>query len=747
MNHDNSSLTEFDKMVLTEYPYPIAVGYRRVLRARDWRTKVDFALTLFEFGLRTVTMGLISQYRIRDLGQVNDVGLNAILQDRLPRASLGDWNNMFFTILRAYRDRRDLFFMKELYDIYWDTSVAPHRSRRNIEEIQAPYNWLIETRNKLFHRRLLPESDNEWQALWDEVLPRLHEVLSHFAFVASYNLLRITKKISEDEYQGVLYTGEQPKVLHDRIRSTAELQPGWLYLSKDYESFLQLYPLLVFWEDLETETTHKKLGDAALYDGHTRKTVHYNATVGRHSFDNPELAQLFIQLFDKFEELRSAGKGSSRGLTWHLLREASDWVTKHRFAEVKGKYRQELYLQREEARRNFERFLHSDKTIFLLLGKSGVGKSSFFVSLAEESGSNGEMCVFMYNGANVDATRPLVETIGQDFKYAIEDLSEAVSQDFLREAGRIPGIVGRRVVLFIDAVNENSNGGDLLTKINELADIYGEHKWFKIVLSSRPEAWRTLRRSSKTQLSERHYFSLPDQQEPGIELQPFSYGAEQTPSHGIDPLAVAMKSFTFDELSEVYKRYREVYKLQTPYEEVSSDLRRVLIDPLALWLISEIFEGKALPKRFQPGEIYPQYINKLVKYEKLRLEDIDFLEEELAPLIISEGHYENKITTEQVRTKHIRSVRLFELIHNSGRLSSTEQVNQSFQNLVDTEILVMQGSATDYEIVFRYERFYDYFGGKQLNRLTQAHPDRYRFYLDMIRMTGKQATTLEVQRS
>jgi hypothetical protein len=128
MEDSNSSLTPLENLILTKYPYPIAVGYRRLLDATDWELKTKSAIKLFEYGLRALALGVISEYLMRDATDVVDPALNKLLRTKLPRATLGSWKEMFFATLKAYADKRDLFFMRELYDLYWDTSRSPHRA-------------------------------------------------------------------------------------------------------------------------------------------------------------------------------------------------------------------------------------------------------------------------------------------------------------------------------------------------------------------------------------------------------------------------------------------------------------------------------------------------------------------------------------------------------------------------------------------------------------------------------------------
>jgi hypothetical protein len=411
-------------------------------------------------------------------------------------------------------------------------------------------------------------------------------------------------------------------------------------------------------------------------------------------------------------------------LTWSDLQTLAGMIAELRFGSVREKYRSDLYLQRQDVKQAFDDFLTSDKTAFLLLGKSGVGKSSFFLSLADEYQTQDQLCLLLYDGATLEANSPLRQIIGRDFATHLRLTGSRRGEridDFLTEIAVVEGISDHKVILFIDAINESGDARTLLFRVNELIASEAE-PWFKIVISSRPEAWRAIKRGLK--LPEHRYYSLPGQTEPGVELQPFG---------------VEMTNFTRLELRYVYEKYQQAYKIQTAYEEVPRDLQHLLNDPLTLKLVAETYQEQVIPRILLPGEIYEKYIRHLIKEGKLLDIDVEFLEEDLMPLMISKGHYDNKITAQQVRRTVTASGRpLRELIHNNEPLTNDRLINQSFRNLADTEILVLSGTSPDEEIRFKYERFYDYFGGKRIYELAATHEDRFAFFRQMIAMTGKQ---------
>ena len=111
------TVEELDKLILESFPYLVAIHYQRMLEAPTWHDKTDICLKVFELGLRALTLQMIHEYLDRDLHVISDRYLNGLLRNRFPQASLGTWNEIFFSILKAYKGERKRFFVPELYDL------------------------------------------------------------------------------------------------------------------------------------------------------------------------------------------------------------------------------------------------------------------------------------------------------------------------------------------------------------------------------------------------------------------------------------------------------------------------------------------------------------------------------------------------------------------------------------------------------------------------------------------------------
>src|SRR5207302_466172 len=206
-------------------------------------------------------------------------------------------------------------------------------------------------------------------------------------------------------------------------------------------------------------------------------------------------------------------------LTWVQLYDICEKITTQRMATVRGKYHRELYLQRDTARQHVEAFLADRKKRgFVLVGKSGVGKSNFLLALAEElQQSRDDVCVLMYDGANLPiASSSLTQIISQDFSDHVLLSRQPVHQVW-QEIARIEGIDERQVIVCVDAINENPQASELLRHLDAL--VQSRWPWLKVVLSSRPETWKEIKRGVK--LAEAFYYREPGTEGLGIQLEPF----------------------------------------------------------------------------------------------------------------------------------------------------------------------------------------------------------------------------------
>lgn len=692
---------------VSKMPHFIAINYQRLQDEQSPQKQIEIGLHIYNLGLRILTLVLVSQYLIQDRDKVSDSYLNQLLQQKFPHLTLDAWQQLFFSTLKAYEGKRDLLFIPELYDFYWDISTWPHKCRIDVE---LPYQRLTQISIEIKIRKFLPQNEVEWKRLAEEVSNLLDEWVKGLAFIGNYDLIRVID-FNEDSYYFELHKGLQISKNQCSLPQYVEFNRGWFYLRSSENSFLLLHPLVVFWE-IEPESGEDLEADIGIYDRFIYEKLQYLlAFLGKTVFDHTSVKAFLKLLFDTIEEIKLQ-RQKSENLTWWQLRDICENITYERMATIRHKYQSALYLQRNHIRQEFEKFLKSDAHCFVLIGKSGVGKSNFLLALAEELQRNyTNLCLLMYDGANLKIEPSITEFITQDFNDRLI-LGGKNLEHIWYEIAKIEKIEERLVILFVDAINENSQAKELLRQLDEL--VQKPWNWLKIGLSSRPETWQSIKHGLK--LANANYYREKDSDSLGVMLEPFSYSEKMEP-------------FSHQELPDAYAKYQQIFKLYTSYDALRSEVRELLREPLNLWLVAKTYGNAVIPETLKVIELVEGYINHLLESKRLKDQDRRFLEKRLVPLMVREGHYTNALTIADIDAG---SDELYDLIYSEQILSDGQRVNQSFTNLIDADILVRQGEGREQTIAFKYERLYEYFVGRRLFELSDTYEDRQVFFLEMI---------------
>src|SRR6266446_5504424 len=142
---------ELNDYMLANMPHFIAVKYHRLLNTQESQEQVRLIVQIYDLMLRTLTVSLINQY----IGQfispervnIYEPSLHRKLKEFFDASVIDKWEEIFFFTLDAYQGKREIFFMPDLYDFYWDNSSTPHRKRR--DEIEPLFRRLTEEALKL----------------------------------------------------------------------------------------------------------------------------------------------------------------------------------------------------------------------------------------------------------------------------------------------------------------------------------------------------------------------------------------------------------------------------------------------------------------------------------------------------------------------------------------------------------------------------------------------------------------------
>ena len=708
----DDQLTDLQELIINSFPSPIAINYKRILSKDTYQDKVRQLILTFEFTMRALALVLISQYLLIDREKITDSKLNKLLREKLPRPSLGSWVEIIFTTLGVYKDHRDLLFINELHDAYWDDKNQ--KPRKGIRDL---FDKLVIIRNRLAHE-LPPSNETEWQILFQESHNLLIKILEFLQFVSRYELIFI-KEQSKTGMRFQIYKG-QTIIEGEALVKIGEENKGdnWFYLSKITQKerrYLKLYPFLIAWEKDIDLTIEGIQNDAALLDKFSSSSIYYLATLLWKNFSREDEG-LLADFFYNYE--KSLDRKKSGVLSWENLRTTTQEITRQNIGDSIKKYNPALYLDRGEIRRVFEDFLTSDKTCLVITGKSGVGKTNFVMATIDAFREDQGVCILAFNGARL----PTDDTLSELFKKELENRIELTSRTSPRKddvweiLSTTSGMVDKQVIVFIDALNENPNAAVVLQKIDLLVGS-SPYPWLKFVITSRPESWRVMNR--KLKLAEHRYYWQHGEEEMGVELKEFS----QT-----DPvsLTINIDKFSRDEANLAYQKYKTVFGLRTDYDDLTIEVRHALRDPLVLRLIAEIYKNAIIPPTLRINQIYADFVDALISSGRLAKKDVHFINREIVSRMAN--NFTNILSEDAVLSEK----GLYEAVFNTDTLSNGEQINQSFENLINAEIIAPLPLTGSTNVSFKYERFYDYFLGEYYYQQYHNSPEKQNQYQKLV---------------
>jgi len=261
-----------------------------------------------------------------------------------------------------------------------------------------------------------------------------------------------------------------------------------------------------------------------------------------------------------------------------------------------SKFVEELHVQRKELQNIYNKFIHSNHSIFGLVGSAGVGKTSTLCSLALQSLKNN--FVFFYNAAIIKS--PL-EAISQDLNLHFSGRND--SDSVLKKLNELGKYANKTVLIFIDAIDENTNK-DIRIELSDIALSVRYLRNIKIVISCKSDIWNSILKYNNTpthlyeELSKFHDIIVDLNKCPGYLL----------------------KEFTEEELEEIIPLYQQVFEFKGT---ISDWLLRNLKNGFFLRIFSEVYYKREIPQKINDKELINKYINQSL--EKTSIDKISAL--------------------------------------------------------------------------------------------------------------------------
>jgi GTPase SAR1 family protein len=254
----------------------------------------------------------------------------------------------------------------------------------------------------------------------------------------------------------------------------------------------------------------------------------------------------------------------------HALPAASPWESIRARAERQTRrgitsalYDPRLYVHRSKAEAELAKFFASDETACILVGDSGAGKSTLLAQWALSLVDAGHV-VLTYDCSTL-ADSDVSDDIARDLGVAI-DAYDTLDRD--------AADAGKNIVLIFDSLGdyrgEERNGAQvLLRRLHTLVTrLPGQN--IRVVMSCNTAAWDRIEHASMRFDPARFHVS---------DKHPF----------------VTLTQFSDAERDEAYTKYREVFDLFSPVEELPDAVRARLSEPVLLRMTAEAYGGVKQP--------------------------------------------------------------------------------------------------------------------------------------------------------
>jgi len=288
-------------------------------------------------------------------------------------------------------------------------------------------------------------------------------------------------------------------------------------------------------------------------------------------------------------------------VSWERLKQGCEEISAFHLAILGDKFNPKLYVQRPIFQTYLDDFLASDKCFFVLVGQSGVGKTNFICNTYERCRSDQNIACIIYDGPSLAKVTSLVEQINKD----LTDIGRMLCTDTLKSVELNNDVTNKRLLLMIDAVNEHRDMRTILQATREVGARYGQ--WLKTIISCRPHAWELLyRHAVRIRLPKLLFYGPP----------------------GSRSICVELGNFGDKEVSDAYERYRELYGFEPSFDALPLRLKRLLRNPLILWLVAEIGQGKDISSQLGNTDVQliPQYMRHFLPAHILFDCDLDFIQ-------------------------------------------------------------------------------------------------------------------------
>jgi hypothetical protein len=585
-----------DRTVAELFPHPISSVFTQVvLNAADAKESVEWIHNTVDNSLRYLTMLVAGEYGAFP-GQ--DDLLNRLLDD-LNRPSLGHFKQFVWRGVKRLDSLGHRWFIPELPGYVKSAGAAQVQTAVGLQNLT---DSLVTMRNSKAHH--FYEAD--WAAMLDEYLPRLNDFLRQLRFLADYPLCRFIGESEQGRWAVAELMGAREAFAQRIIVRPEGFEgeaAGVFLLRETPPAALPLHPFVVV-EPCPDCT--RRLGasgpreEVFLLNGADGGTVRFKGV--RHALlvRDPGLAAFRRRKAVWLPRLR-AGSAPADALRARAAKVTSPFID----AQVQhGIYLPEVYVPRRAVEDELDKFLSNERAGFLLLGESGIGKTSLLCHTASQLARRSFVTLY-YSAADLDFDS-LDGRILSDLALegTLDELLNSVG-----ESGAGP------LVLIVDGVNEHSHVSRAVCRLNDLINAHPGGR-FKVIFSLRTFHFRQVLdglSGARFDPEGESFFSRDI-----YHTARWAGGERETYQH-----VLARLRGDSLELAEMYEGYRTLGGVAsgaserrfcplTPFENLSRNVRDLISNPWHMRLVLEIYHGHEIPARIFSTDLMHEYCQRLI---------------------------------------------------------------------------------------------------------------------------------------
>jgi hypothetical protein len=269
-------------------------------------------------------------------------------------------------------------------------------------------------------------------------------------------------------------------------------------------------------------------------------------------------------------------------------------------------YIPEVYMPRKQMAETIREFQGLDvrQSGFLLLGESGIGKTTLLAHLAAEQTGKSDIVLFIPLKYIAPGNRSIKDIIcdslmlDMSFRSLLQEVKRMREREERDNAGNAD-YKPLRFILYLDGINDLPNKVEGYLEILDILNSYSVYNWFKLLYSVRDifyeEARQVLREHRP---SNRTHFCRKN----------ISQGQVS------ETFEIRLESLSDDEMKDSYEKHCAIpgMKPLSSFSDLDADLKTLMRNPYFFRLVMESYDGKRVPASLLLGTLFKEFCMKKI---------------------------------------------------------------------------------------------------------------------------------------